>query len=480
MIVTNATEITDATEWTYCGNGGKYGPFPIQQTGEWKGWPDFGKVLRYFREKAGMTTPEFAAIYGKQFSKNGESITIRQARRMENENRVPVDMNKRQFIAKLLGIPPVLFGLAVLEDVTFTPHSVIAGSFAATGHTALQKASIDVHTYQQNIRSFWLLHSTSQAQIYLQDMCSDMENLQDIEVRTSGDLLAQVRELLFSYHILLANVVRDQRNFLLSRHHANEAVRVAKAACDTDLIATSLYTRGCTYLEWGMFGTIMGGVFQVQEDKIIKAIRDFEEAMRTSGNGARGLHPQLLGFIRVHLSRAYAILHLRNGKEIPTFAIMMLDDAIENVGKEHIDDPYTRALTTGYLASFRLEGYHSARAAAFNAGGMHGDALEEISAMESLQRGKLEQDFTRSLTWLNIVKANTFVGLQQFEEATHRARSALLSSGDIRSISNFANIVDIHGRLEKSPYKQSRKVKELGDMIHEIRMQYHFHEDGDY
>ena len=36
----------------YWGVGGEYGPFEEQQTGEWAGWPDFGQVLRHFREKS--------------------------------------------------------------------------------------------------------------------------------------------------------------------------------------------------------------------------------------------------------------------------------------------------------------------------------------------------------------------------------------------------------------------------------------------
>jgi hypothetical protein len=178
---------------------------------------------------------------------------------MELENQVPVDMNRRKLIARLLNIPPMLLGLAVLEDVTIQPQA--AGTVIATGQTTLQKVVADTTKYQNNVRTLWMLHDTSQAQSALSQINADIRDLDSLEPQARGDLLYHIQELLFSYHLLAAHVVRDQRKFSLSHHHANEAVRTAKAMQDSDLIATALYTRGCSYLEWGMFGLLKGGVF---------------------------------------------------------------------------------------------------------------------------------------------------------------------------------------------------------------------------
>ena len=62
---------------------------------------------------------------------------------MENENQVPEDINKRKLIARLLNIPPMLLGLAVLENVTLKPHPEVAGSAKATGQTTLTKVIVD-------------------------------------------------------------------------------------------------------------------------------------------------------------------------------------------------------------------------------------------------------------------------------------------------------------------------------------------------
>jgi hypothetical protein len=59
----------------YWGIGGEYGPFEEQTTGEWAGWPDFGQVLRYFRQKAGMSSKKFTEIYGRSATTDGCLLT---------------------------------------------------------------------------------------------------------------------------------------------------------------------------------------------------------------------------------------------------------------------------------------------------------------------------------------------------------------------------------------------------------------------
>jgi len=451
----------------YWGIGGEYGPFEEQKTGEWAGWPDFGQVLRYFRRKANMSPKELREIYGRSTTSDRSPLSDRQLRRMENENQVPVDIDKRKLIARLLKIPPMLFGLAVLESVTLKPHPEAAGSSIATGQSTLRKVIVDTTKYESNIRTFLNLHYTSQAQSVFSEMNADILDLESLESQTRGDLQYHIRELLLSYHLLVAKVVLDRREFSLSHYYANQAVRVAKATKDTDLIATALYTRAGTYLWWGMFGTLAKGVFQVQTDKINKAIRDFEDAKKAAENTGKCIHPQLAGFINMALSRAYIVRSLDRGEKVPALTITMLDNAEEHIGRQSIDDLYTRHLVTGSGVSFMREYYHNDRAVAFNSAKMTVSALKELKTIGDLHEGTIGKDLTRSQIWLDIVAANTFMGLEQFEESAQRAKRVLFASRDIKSLTSLTNLVDIHGRLRRSPYKNEASVKELGDMIHE-------------
>ena len=271
----------------------------------------------------------------------------------------------------------------------------------------------------------------------------------------------------FSDYPLAAKVVRDQRKFSLGHYYANQAVRVALATGDTDLVATARYTRGCTYLAWGRNGALKNGVFQVHIDKIEKAIRDLEDAKKAADSSEKSIHPQLLGFIDMHLSRAYAIRNLNTGEKVPALAFMLLDDAEGKIGCQGIDDPYERELVIGSQIGFIRGIYHNNRAVDLTIAGMPGAALKEINTLEGLRQGAIGKDLTREQAWLDIVAADALLGLKEHKEATKRAKRALVASKDINSVTNLARVVDIHGRLLKSLYKNEPDVQELGDMIHE-------------
>jgi hypothetical protein len=378
-------------------------------------------------------------------------------------------MNKRKLIARLLNIPPMLFGLAVLEQVTLKPHPKMADSVITTVHTTLRKVIVDTTKYQNTVRTLLALHHTSQAQNAREQIDADIRELESLEEQTHGDLQYHIRELLFSYHLLTTKMVNDQRKFKLSHSYANQAVRVAKATNDPDLIATALYTRGSAYLWWGIFGKLEKGVFQVQLDKINAAIQNFEAAKRVHKTTEKDLHPQLEGLIDVHLSRAYAIRNVSREQRIPALTITLLDGAADKVECQSIGDPYMRELVTGSRVGFIKETYHNHRAAAFNSARMSGTALKEVKIMEGLREGTVGKDLTREQIWLDIVAANTFMGLGEFEEATKRVKRVLLASNDIKSVTNLAKVVDIHGRLLQSTYKAELDVQELGDMLGETQ-----------
>ena len=460
------TTVSTAAE-IYWGDGGEYGPFPIQTDGEWAGWPDFGKVMHYFLKKSKMSIEEFAEMYGGKTKANHTPISRRQVERMIYENEVPDAMSRRKIIADLLNIPPMLFGLAVLEDVRLQPHPQIVGVNLAARQTKLTKVVVDTTKYQRNIRTLLTLHYTGQIQSSLDQINADIRDLESFESQTRGDLLYHIREILFSYHLLGAKVVRDQREYNVSYYYANQGVRVAKATKDIDLIATALYTRGRTYLEWGKAGILKRGVFQVQLDKIDKAIRDFKAAKKAAESTGRCLHPQIVGLIDVHLSRASAIRCLNTGEKIPALVITLLDDAEEKADRESIDDPYERCLVTGSLIGFVKGEYHNHRAVGLTTAGMPGAALKQLTTLEGLRQGSVGKHFTRSQIWLDVVASEVHMELEHFEEASTRAKRALLASQDINSVGNLANIVDIHGRLVQSSYKDELAVDELGDMIRE-------------
>ncbi|QBD80464.1 hypothetical protein EPA93_32625 [Ktedonosporobacter rubrisoli] len=464
--MTVATDSRASRTLYYWGEDGQYGPFDIQQEGEWSGWPDFGQVMRYFRKqvKPKLSAKAFGVLYGQAVNTDGSAIGERWILEMELENKVPVDISKRKTIARLLRIPPMLFGLAVLEDMTLEPHSQPQ---RAAGQTKLVRISVDTTKYQNNVRNLWQLHDTGNAQGALDQLKKDIQDLVGLEQQTKGDLRYHVQEILFGYFLLATHVVRDQRQFRLSGRYANEAVRVAKGMQDSDLIATALFTRGWTLLEWGLYGVMEQGVFQVQQDKLEAAIHDFEEAMKVfpSRDGKDAMHPQLLGRLLTYKSRAQAALAVSRRERIPASVLFTPDDAADLVGRQDVDDLYTRTMITGTRSGLHEQAYLSNRSTIFVTAKLPGQALQELNASERLTEKTYRRDETRQFTWLDILKATIYMELEEFETAADYARRALVACQDISSITNTAIITDIYGRLLQSPRKASRDVQELGDLL---------------
>jgi tetratricopeptide (TPR) repeat protein len=452
----------------YWGEGGQYGPFDVQQNGEWAGWPNFGQVMRYFRKRVRpkLSAKAFGVLYGQTVNADGSAVGERWILEMELENKVPVDLNKRKTIARLLHIPPMLFGLAILEDMTLQPHPQ-APQIAARGQTKLARVAIDTSKYQSNVRTLWQLHDTGNAQSALDQLEADIRDLAGFEQQTRGDLRYHIQEILFGYQLLATHIVRDQRRFRLSYDHANEAVRVAKSMHDSDLLATALFTRGWTRLEWGLYGVMKDGVFQVQQGKLEAAIRDFEAAKKVfpAQDGKGGMHPQLLGRLLTYKSRAWAALTASKGEDVPASVLLTPDDAADLVGYQDVDDLYTRTLVTGTRSGLHMQAYLSNRASIFTAAKLPGQALQELNAAERLTEKTYRRDETRQFAWLDILKANIYIELGEFAAATDYARRALLACQDISSITNIAIITDIYGRLRQSNYKSSGDVRELGDIL---------------
>jgi tetratricopeptide (TPR) repeat protein len=164
-------------------------------------------------------------------------------------------------------------------------------------------------------------------------------------------------------------------------------------------------------------------------------------------------------------TRAQAALALSKGERLPPSILLAMDDIADTVGKQNIDDLYLRALVTGTRKSWHQAGYLNTRATAFTTAGLPGKALKESNALERLIEKTYRRDETRQFAWLDILRANIYMGLEEYGEATERAKRAVLACQDIHSVTNTAIVKDIYGRLLNSPYKASNDVEELGDIL---------------
>jgi len=447
----------------YWGDGGQFGPFDTQEDG----WPNAGQVMRYFREKLGMTAKAFGELYGKRIREDRKPICERWILGMELENKVPVDITRRRIIAHLLGIPFALLGLASLEDITTRLQMEHTVPPVSPSTSKLKKDPIDISRYEKNVLTALNLHRASNARDLLQDVNEDRRDLVCLEGQARGALLYRIRELLVGNDLMAAKVLRDQRQYIHAYTYANHALEVARSMEDDELIATAKYTRGCIQLQRGQFGVMKQRRFQLDRKNIEDAIRDFQDILDKITSQQISIHPQLHGFTLLQLGRAWSLLRVGKYDSRSTNAQMLADQAAHMIERNTIDDPYTRMLVTGTLSGLHLGGYYLTRADIFNAAGLPGEAIHELNKLGGLVERTYGQDETRNQAWSNIVHAKVLVNLKEYNEGANKAKVALVACHTIHSMQNVTIILDLHSRLISSSYGSSKNVKELGDMLEE-------------
>jgi tetratricopeptide (TPR) repeat protein len=456
-------EVIAMTQKIFWGEGGQYGPFDVQSDG----WPHGGQVMRFFREKMGLTAKAFGKLYGEEVNKDGRPICERWILEMELENKVPSDISRRRVIANLLKIPPILLGLASLEDLTLSASQGQSQPMPVKTR-ALKRVDIDILPYEKNIRIALRLHQTGNAHTLLRDVTADLRQLEVFKGQAKGDLLYQIGELLIGNYLLASKIERDRRNYEQAYNYANRAVLIAKHVEDEELLATAKHVRGVVKMAWGQFGALHQRIFRLDRGKIQDAMRDFQSILHMAQVRSNAIHPQLQGLTKIQLGRALGLLRLGQHGATAANALTLIDQASEAIDSEHIDDVYTRAVVIGDLSGLHLGGYLLHRANVLNALGLPGKALTELNKLHCLVESTYGKEETRMQSWRDIVLAETFLGLGEYQRATEKAKDALIACHAIHSIQNIANIVDIQGRLAaSSSYGLSTDVLELGDMIRE-------------
>jgi hypothetical protein len=74
----------------------------------------------------------------------------------------------------------MLLGLATLETITLQPHPQVTGAVTKTSYTMMPKVVVDTAKYQNNIRTLLTLHYTSQVQSKLDQINTDIRELESL------------------------------------------------------------------------------------------------------------------------------------------------------------------------------------------------------------------------------------------------------------------------------------------------------------
>jgi transcriptional regulator with XRE-family HTH domain len=429
----------------FWGEKGEYGPFSAQEDG----WPHAGEVIRHYRRKLKMSAKELAERYGATL---GEQVTARWILKMEQQNKIPIDFTRRRALIKILNIPPILLGLASLEQVLYAPtdekqsHQMPA--------TLKHVSNIDIAKYEQHVRAYWLLSYAGEES--LEDIVLSLKELEQFELQSNGELQRYVRTVLNSHYQLASDITRHQGNFAKAWTYANQAVRVTKLIGLNDFFAAALYRRGYINLEWGIFGdqVRLGAMSREPDHKKIEAsLIDLQESLLYA-------RPQLKGAILLELSRAQGIL------QNISLTLNLSERAGEMVGAgSNIADPLEQILLEGALNGLNEGMYLLGKAASLIVIGRSTTAIDLLDDLDGLKNGQgLSRNQTRRLAYTDALRAEASLGTKDYFTATMRAISALQTFRDIRTTERIAWINHIHRRLVEK-YGNHPEVKELEKML---------------
>ena len=439
----------------FWGEQGEFGPFTPQEDG----WPNTGEIIRHYRRLSKMSAETLAYRYGEELAKHfrnedGTKITARWILKMEQKNQIPTDIIRRRILANILGIPPLLLGLASLEAVT--PQNT-----QKRFPSVLIASSLDVERYSKEARMLWQLHYAQTAQDALTTLLDYIQELMPVQQKAKGNLRRNLSEILNSYYRLAATILRDRGHFAKAHIYANEGVSMAKAMGDdpygSQITSASLYTRGVVNFAWGVFGDhVKQGYISFHREQIQAAILDFEQALHYAS-------PQLRGIIYSEMARAKALV--ANSSIDITISLKLLEQAEKFVDVDTHDDLYRQILLNGDLHGLDKKRLILGRAKTFLAVKRPGKAIDEFSDLELLYE---RSQHTRRRGWTQVLYAQASLDLGDFSGAAEKALDAFSSCQEARSITHLARVNELYMQLRNSPYKTHADVRHLGKLLSEV------------
>lgn len=436
------------TNMLFWGEGGEYGPFRKQDDG----WPHAGDVVRHYRRKRQMRAEELARRYGTAIQAN---VTARWILKMEQENKVPMDITRRRLLVSILEIPPILLGLASLEHLTYQPQ--IAPQPPVPPVPVLTHIRpLDLASYHHYAQAHWLLSYTGAES--LAEVIAQIADVEQWETQSSGEFRRSIQHVLNSHYQLASDMVRHKGNFTGAWHYANQAVRVTRALNLGDLLAAALYRRGYINLEWAIYGNwVSRGIInqEPEREKLEAALIDFTEALPMA-------RPQLKGAIWLEMSRIHGLLRS------PALSLSLLSQAANMVDAgSSLSTPHEQILLEGALNGLNEGMYLLGKTATLIALGRTTTAIDLLDDLEDLKNGKgIVRNQARRLAYADLLRAEASLGTRDYVTAAVRATSAFQTFRDIQTIERIASINQLSHQLSIL-CPTHPEVKHLGKLLHE-------------
>jgi tetratricopeptide (TPR) repeat protein len=401
-----------------------YGPF---DPGE-DDLPHMGQVISHYAKLNGLRTNDLAYRLTQHGLKMGE-------RRMEqllSKHNIaePQQLSRRRLLVKLLGIPPILMGLAEL------PQAVGSAQLAST--TSQKGPVIDgevIGRYESTLATFWDSFYSSSVQRHAESVERWRAHIEQLSHEATGANRTHALMLLCRFEQLAGVAARDRGDIAHAIHHLNDAVRLAEELNNPELLAASLFRRAKTH---------------EAHRQLPLALADINAALpyaQRSRDQLRGYVFQLAGELVSHLppspenAKRYRFLMEEPGR-------ILRKGAIED------DKSFTKLSLTGYQQD---------RARGFLRFGDYDAALEALAVAEKAQTPEM----TRWAAETAILRAHVFAATGEVEWACSELEEALPLVTATRSSGKKRKARQLYRELAtRNP--TSTSVRHLGALLAEL------------
>lgn len=398
--------MTSATRnhWWYV-----YGPF---DPGE-NNLPHLGQVICYYRELRQWKAKDLADALGQ---------TPRHIYEIESSTNMPELISRRQTIAQLLKIPPVLLGLSIVLHES--------GLDTEKAGTVLTINPQTMSMYESMLVLSWELYYTSSAQRAGNNINYWLQTLTNAAKEAQGLQRHQLLAMLCRFYQLSGVAARDRMDLPRALRDGKKAVDLAFQLENPELISASLFRRARTYLK---------------QEKYNAAVQDLEAALPYAD---RSRDP-LKGYVYQATAETYSIVAGKD-TQVQRKSLTMFDQVGRIVRKGDLEDD-------GSFVKLNIAGLYMDRA---NALTLYRKPNEAHDALD-IVRKNLGPELTRWQARLLIADAQAYLAEDDPESCCEMAFEALKVVRATQSLSNEARVYGLYQQLQGS-YPRHPLVNRLG------------------
>jgi transcriptional regulator with XRE-family HTH domain len=409
--------------------------FPPKLKLDASNFPDPGTIIRFYRQRMKYTDKD-----GKIRSWTQADLARRldvsevTVRLMETQGKGLDSIGRRRAIAEILKIPPILLGLASLEDLlALLGHNNITEPAKTT---RLSNGTIKL--YQDTLSIYSEKHATSTAKESSIDIEKWIRRIQYDLTDASQRQRSELYRVLWGFHDLAAKVYDDMYDWRNALSHLNDAREIAVEMNSNDFLAASLYRSSQLHLS-------QKNPILAKSD--LTAGLDF--AKKSTNLSLKGA---------VFSEAALSLALVDPDLAAATYAQRLLDQAEKYAGENTDNDEFSLRFTTGR--------YLFTRGSALLALKRPSVALEFLDSAEDV----LDQSQKRRLAYVNILRAEAYMRLKrpEYDSATILLLDALDVSRAIKSGFNIGRIRRLYKLLSMSSYGNSPQVADLGLQLRDL------------